>query len=415
MERGIHLGLVEFVKNKSVLRTSLLLLSTCLLLGSLTGLFFDFFYGDANGVVAGFSMDTRLWSILRWVSFIILLGIGFSSKIRWIPNLALSILSLVLVGYLVEFVCGVILQVKATQAGPEIKGPTHSMQLDSTLGYKPEANRQLEGVKTRGQDTLYAIRYATNAHSLRITPLDDTTRKRTQFVQFFGCSMTFGEGVESHQTMPYYFGKLIPKYQPYNLAYSGYSPAQALARLESGNLPQMIEEKSGIGFFVYIPDHINRVVSTMSHYVYNEGNAPYYVLENGQLVRKGLFKTHRVQVNRLYELLLQSNLMKLFQIGLPFRLTSEHTELTAEVLHQAAATFEAQFPGSPFYVILYPTTTDNTEIKTRLVKKGVKVLDYSTLFNPKDRTFAIPFDEHPTPLANEVLIKRILQDLKLID
>ena len=105
MERGIHLGLVEFVKNKSVLRTSLLLLSTCLLLGSLTGLFFDFFYGDANGVVAGFSMDTRLWSILRWVSFIILLGIGFSSKIRWIPNLALSILSLVLVGYLVEFVC----------------------------------------------------------------------------------------------------------------------------------------------------------------------------------------------------------------------------------------------------------------------------------------------------------------------
>ena len=70
--------------------------------------------------------------------------------------------------------------------------------------------------------------------------------------------------------------------------------------------------------------------------------------------------------------------------------------------------YKKQFGNDNFYVIIYPTTIDSSLIISLLKQKGVKVLDYSKLFNPLEKGYAIPDDEHPTALANEILIKHLI-------
>lgn len=413
MERRVYLGLIDFVKNNPLLKKTLVTLSILYLLGSWSGILYDYIAGDANGIVGGLALQKSGWVWSRWLVFGYCLYQGFASRITWLQNTLVFLLFSGIALWLVEAIFGVLLQQKVAQVAEPLQGPTHSMVMDSVLGYKPAPLEIHQGVKTHGKDTVYAIQYQSDAFSLRQTPLAPVAGDRPYFAQFFGCSMTFGEGVQDQETIPYFFGQAFPTYRPYNFAYSGYGPAQALARLESKQVHPIVQEKKGLGFYIYIPDHINRVVSTMSHYAYNKGNAPYYVIEQGKLQAQGLIKENRRWTNLVYDILLQSNIFAYFQIGLPFQLNAAHVELTAEVLAKTAQTFEQQFDQSTFYVILYPTTLENGEMKRLLEQKGVKVLDYTKLFNPKDATFAIPFDEHPTPYANQVLVKQLKNDLKL--
>ena len=78
---------------------------------------------------------------------------------------------------------------------------------------------------------------------------------------------------------------------------------------------------------------------------------------------------------------------------------------------QASRDYKNQFGNDNFYVIIYPTTVNSSLIISLLKQKGVKVLDYSKLFNPLEKKYAIPYDEHPTALANEVLIKQLVNDI----
>ncbi|MES2518272.1 MAG: hypothetical protein V4585_09210 [Bacteroidota bacterium] len=377
---------------------------------SLLGLLaLDIFLGDGNGIVAGF----RLSIIAKYLSIIFLvyaLWYAFNQKIAWLQNVLLSGLMIVLTIVLLEWICGFILKIQA-QNSPKIKGPTHSMMWDSILGYKPQPDTTHTGTRTKDGQIIYSIKYATDSNSLRITPID-TTKPRTKYAQFYGCSMTFGEGVQSNETIPYYFAKFDSIYRPYNFAYSGYGPHQMLARLETNTTNGIVKEKTGVGLYIYINDHVNRVLGTMTNFGYNGGNAPYYHKVGNEIKHDGLFKNALKTRSWFYEELLKSNILKLFKIGYPFKITDKDYELTADVLAESAKRYKTQFGNDNFYVIIYPTTANNTLIINFLKQKGVKVLDYSKLFNPLDDKYAIPYDEHPTASANEILIKQLIKDIK---
>jgi hypothetical protein len=223
--------------------------------------------------------------------------------------------------------------------------------------------------------------------------------------------MTFGEGVQSNQTIPYFFGKTDSTYRPYNFAFSGYGPHQMLARLQSGQVPTVVTQKSGVAVYVFIQDHVNRVINSLTNYSYNRGNVPCYELQEGKLVHNKTFaQSHRLR-NFLFDVMLKSNILKAFKIGYPFKLSEADYDLTASVIAESAKEYQKQFQNNDFVVVIYPTTIDNSLFVKTLNSKGVKVLDYSKLFDPKDSKYAIPFDEHPTALANEILVKQLYKDL----
>lgn len=383
----------------------LLLLSV---LGSSGLLLLDLLRGDGNGIIAGINLAP----VAKYLTYAFLaysFWYAFKQKIGWLQNLMMSGLMIFLTVLLLEWICGIILK-KQGELAPKIEGPTHSMNWDNVLGYKPKPDTVHTGTRTKDGKVIYSITYSTDANSLRVTPID-TTKSRIKYAQFFGCSMTFGEGVQSNETLPYYFAKFDGTYRPYNLAYSGYGPHQMLARLETNQLKDIIKEKSGVGFYIYINDHVNRVWGTMTNFSYNGGNAPYFHKVGEELKHDGLFKDSRKIRSLIFEELLKSNILKLFKIGYPFKITDEDYELTAEVMAQSARLYKEQFGNDNFYVIIYPTSVDSSLIINLLKKKGVKVLDYSKLFNPLDDKYAIPFDEHPTALANEILIKQLVKDI----
>ena len=368
----------------------------------------DFLKGDGNGIVGGINF-APITKYSFYAFLVYSFWYAFKQKISWLQNTLMMSLMLVLTVLFLEWVCGVMLKSQAHNA-PKIEGPTHSMMFDKDLGYKPKPDTSHTGTRTKDGNIIYSIKYSTDANSLRVTPLD-TTKPRTKYAQFYGCSMTFGEGVQSNETMSYFFAGYDSTYRPYNFAYSGYGPHQMLARLQTENTKKIVEENTGVGFYIYINDHVNRVLGTMTNYGYNGGQAPYYHLVNGQIQHGGLFKEGRKVRSWIFEQLLKSNILKLFKIGYPFKITEQDYELTAEVMAEASRTYKKQFENDNFYVIIYPTTVDSSLIINLLKKKGVKVLDYSKLFNPLEKGYAIPDDEHPTALANEILIKQLVKDI----
>lgn len=381
-----------------------------LLLAEPVLLWADRIRGDGSGVVAGFSV-ARLLGTLRWlVVGVGLLAAGVRSRSGAVQNLTLGLFTTVLLLGLLELTCGWLLK-KQAATGPNIAGPIHSMHLDPFLGYKPQPDTALTGVRTKDGQVIYRIEFQTDSNNLRVTP-PATRAVPGKYALFFGCSMTFGEGVQSRETLPYYFAKADSTYRPYNLAYSGYGPQQTLARLQHDTPRRFVPEAQGVAFYTYIPDHVNRVIQSLTNYGYNRGNAPYYYLDGDSLRYGGLFSQGRKFRNWVYEVAGKSNILTFFKIGYPFQLRDRDYDLAAEVLAQSAAEYRRQFGNDRFYVIIYPTTLPQEAIVSRLKARGVRVLDYSRLFNPLQKGYSIPSDEHPTPLANRVLIAQLVKDLR---
>lgn len=391
-------------------RHLLITVSVLFFIGAFTvmGLYLlDFLWGDGNGDVAGIDISTAS-EYLFYFCLAYGLWLGFKLKIGWLPNLLFPIIMTVGSLMATEWVCGKIV-VSKEKSQPVFVGPEHSMERDELLGYKPLANAEHQGKRTKDGKVIYDISYATDAHSRRITPMDSMPRSR--FAQFFGCSMTFGEGVQSDETLPYYFSQFDTSFHAYNYGYSGYGPHQMLARMEALQAQKLVKEKSGVGYYLYINDHINRVIGSMTNYSYNKGHAPYYTLGKKGLERKGLFSDGRKIRSRIYDKLLKSNILKLFQIGYPFKLKAEDFELTASVIARSATLFQEQTGGSPFYVVIYPSIEDRSQMVDLLRNKGLQVLDFSKLFDPYDPKYMILDDGHQTPLANQIIAKELIKNL----
>jgi hypothetical protein len=388
--------------------SALFFVLVALLLAEPLLLWLDRVRGDGNGVIGGLRVASVL-STLRWL--VVGVGVvvaGARSRYGWVQNLTLGLLTTVLLLAGLEWVCGWILKRQLADA-PKIEGPVHSMELDPYLGYKPRADTTLTGVRTKNGVPIYRITFRTDSNHLRVTP--EPNPKATKYALFFGCSMTFGEGVQSNETLPYYFEKADSSYHPYNLAFSGYGPHQMLSRLQHDSPKRFVREAQGVGFYIFIPDHVNRVIQTLTNYGYNRGNAPYYYHDGDSLRYGGLFREARKFRNWAYDVMGQSNILRLFHIGYPFRLTDADYNLTADVLAASAREYRRQFGNDRFFVIIYPTTLPMDEFVAKLKARGVRVLDYSKLFNPLQKGYSIPDDEHPTPLANRLLIARLTADL----
>jgi hypothetical protein len=372
---------------------------------------YDKVNGDGNGIVAGISIEPLI-KVSFVISVILLVLLALLKKNKVAQNVLLSVVSILITFFIVEWFCGKWLDFQKTQQ-PEISGPKHSFILDENLGYKPAPNEELVGLKTKAGEPVYNITFETDANSLRKIPLGFANA--TKFAKLYGCSMTFGEGVNSDETIPYQFAKLDSNFHVYNFAFSGYGPTQMLARLQDGNVKEIVNENAGFAVYTFIPDHINRTINTYTNYSYNHGNVPCYKLIDDKLVRDGTFAESRRFRNFIFDQMAKSNTLRVFNIGYPFNITSEDYELTAAVFAESAKEFEKKFQSKRFFIVIYPSNNDNSAMVELLKSKGLRVLDYSKLFNPSDEGFAIPDDEHPTPKANQILSAKLYEDISTMD
>ena len=185
----------------------------------------------------------------------------------------------------------------------------------------PEGRWRVVTTTSDTGETVYDVEYTIDGFGKRVTPVHGA-QPREKFAMFFGCSYTMGEGVEDDETTAYYLGELAPAYMPVNYAFHGDDPFGALARLETFDFAAQVPQRSGVGFYVFLDDHVNRVNDSSSVASWH-GNGPYYDLEeNGRLVRNGSFRTARPLRSLVYRLVYESRVLRRLGLRLPLRVTA---------------------------------------------------------------------------------------------
>ena len=287
-------------------------------------------------------------------------------------------------------------------------------QPDEPLGYKPVPQVRAEVTKKLNENIIYKTSYAFDACGRRITPVGPPL-ERKKFIAFFGCSFTFGEGVREDETMPFYVGQLAPDFKPYNYGFSGYGPHQMLAKLQQPDVELELPEGHGLLIYTFIDPHIGRAIGSMREYNLCSHDMPYFTInQQNELVKKGNFTTGRPLLSLFYQIVGKLQFTKYFQLSIPPRITERHIRLTARIIEESCRIYRRRFPGSEFYMVIFPRSNNFTGVTPGLRQAGVKVLDYSALIPPYPQTgYAIEHDGHPSPLAYRELAGRMVQDLGL--
>ncbi len=276
------------------------------------------------------------------------------------------------------------------------------------VGYVPLPNNQVTVTAAQEGTTLYKATYTTDAHGRRITPPHPQAKVA---VLLFGCSFTFGEGLNDTQTMAWQLGKLLGEnYQVYNFGYSGYGQHNALAIIEN-TLPDLSMYEKILTYFVVIPDHVLRVAGLTS------GDGPRYEIENGKAVRHGTFaslpplpwdKTSWAWVK-------QSSIFKFYRKPiaekfLPYNTEAKRMALLRAILHTGAETLHQRYAQSRSSILVWPVGHTNFAQKLSPVAENISIVDMEPWlpeYASKSQSYIIPIDRHPNALANELMAKNL--------
>jgi len=289
---------------------------------------------------------------------------------------------------------------------------------DEVLGSRPASNVEKRVAKSVDGQLIYGVVYRTDAYGRRITPQDVGADKADRFIAFFGCSYTFGEGLAEDETLPYHVASLAPDWRVYNYGCPGYGPQQMLARLETEDLAEQIEEPSGILVYVFASFHVRRAIGSM-RVASSWGRAfPYYCLDGeGGLVRKGTFTSGRPRLATWYGRLGKSDTLWYWDFDVPLFLKDGHLALTSRIIAASRDRFQKTFPNSRFCVLLYPGKP-NAELSGKriipfLEQAGLEFLDFTALIDMRQPAFTIKEDGHPTGAANRRVAERLAAELRL--
>jgi hypothetical protein len=277
---------------------------------------------------------------------------------------------------------------------------------DELLGYALAPGSHVRSTKSVDGETVYDVVYTADEYGRRVTPSSGPT-SADDVIVLFGCSNTFGEGVEDDQTLAHYIGLAFPDRAVLNQAFRGYGPQQMLAMIEDGRLDRWVEGKSVTAIYLFIDAHVERAVGSMVVTTTWGAQMPAYALDEvGRPVRQGSFRSTRPLTNWFYALASKSNVLGHYNVDLPI-LTASHYRLTARLIDESAKRLAQKARRSQFLFVLHPTATRGPSLVPYLDRSVVQVLDYEGLWGRADTEFVIEGDWHPTPRAHETLAARI--------
>jgi hypothetical protein len=288
-------------------------------------------------------------------------------------------------------------------------------------GYAIEKNSRIRSSETFGNETIYDVIYTTNQYGLRVSPHDlkDSSvilPKDFKNVVFFGCSCTFGEGVQDNETWPYLFEeKSGGKYRSYNLAMEGYGPHQMLRILETGSLDQILVDKQpSIAIYLALPQHVIRSSCKYPYFTWDV-NGPRYELNSLNEVEYGgkFNETLLLKIKfMIFQQLAKSHLIsESFWIKqlLGWNVIQEDKEIFIKIILKSKEMFCQRYNGK-FYVVLWANNIwfeDSDEYKyivSELKKYPVNLIEIKDIFGKYDTSkdkniYLIKFDAHPNKLA----------------
>jgi hypothetical protein len=358
-----------------------------------------------SSIAGSVAILTRSWFALPFVWITVLWATAFGVLAVGHKQTSLRILWINLSA--VAFTLGAVEFYFHTRETEKIVGTvTEMVESHQVLGYAPVPGRQFESIEYHGNELIYDVRYTINERGLRVSP---PARQPSPCgsVLFFGGSLTFGEGVEDDQTMPYLSGIMTGEnYSIYNLGFSGYGPHQMLAALENGIVDQMVREPVSYVIYQAIPDHVARAAGRAIW----DTHGPKYVLNrDGKLVYEGPFDGWQPSILRwLNKQLKKSALYRwLGTLRREEPARDQDIALFTAIVAAARDAVVRKHPRAEFHAVLWSFPGENTSSAMRngLRLANVKVHSVNKIladFPKNPAAYEIsPFDTHPNPRAYE--------------
>lgn len=385
-------------------------------------LFIDY-VGNGDASTLGFQNQDLLFCLksgLITVSFLLLFKQNLKKNIQ---NLLLSLVSIATMLFIIEMTCRLFLTAKSSKEVLEVNninsgqancihlGPnyTHVYNIDPKLGIVPKPSKTFSWEKKCGTDHyIFNVRFTTDSYSRRVTP--GHFKGADKYALFFGCSFTFGDGLNDNQTLPYFFQSSHRQYKSYNYAFNSYTTTHMLAHLNRPDFLQEVKEKEGIAFYIFYNGHLERNIPSLSWGRSWDGN--YLVYNKNSLEKTGIIKQKETMKYWLFKAVKEMAFMNLFQINYPLKITNQHLEKTADIIEEAYHIYTQKFGNNNFVVLVYPGSKLPLLVQQRLNMLNIQILNYADLFTLQQSEYWIKEDGHPNEKANQRVAQELEIDLK---
>lgn len=396
-------------KRKWLVLTLLVLFSFLL---KISEILIDNIWGDGNGEMTNYHIHSIVTFIQFYFPFSGICYWAFYQKIIHIKNIVLSFF--VMINFYLSIELIFFFSIQNSENTVDEYYSQAFLQDDEALGYKLIPNNNTIAIARNKNGILYDVSYGIDSLSRRIVP-NVSYNQNKKYAVFFGCSFTFGQGVNENETLSFFLAKYDSSLNTYNYGNPGYGVQQMLKRLESDNFKNEIAGDSGMMLYIFMNEHIDRATGSFLTSSTFAGDFPHYVLKNDSLIQKQTFRKNNPVLSLIYAILQKSYLLQYFKIDFPLRLmkkkySDNDYQLTAKIIEESFMNYEKKFHNNNFYMIIYPGMDNG--IKKYLRKFQDHILDYSALVNYyADERYHIPFDYHPAALTNEIVIKQFIKDI----
>jgi hypothetical protein len=291
---------------------------------------------------------------------------------------------------------------------------------DALLGHRPSPNTRHTEKVTFGDKTLFDAAYTVDENRCRIV-LQTPTAPVDSALIFFGCSFTFGTGVQDSETLPSNVARLGPHWHVYNFGGIGDGPHQMLARLQQTDLRSIVRERTDSIVYVFIPQHIERIMGRLRHIAVWGRNDPWFDLRpDDTAVYLGPYRAAHPWRTLVYDVFLHEQALQYMNADWPLGIGERDIVHFSRMLKTAKLKAKEVMGNGDFHVLFYPLShrvmqnlgVDWEKVKSIFLSDGLDVLDYRDTFKDDEDMF-YPRDEHPTAKAHEAIAKRIAADLQL--
>lgn len=273
--------------------------------------------------------------------------------------------------------------------------------IDSNFGYYPKKNSEFNEKIFFKKSLIKENKYSINEYGHRKTL--GTNLDATSCIIFFGGSIVFGQSLNDDETLAYHVSKLYnERTQVFNFAFNGYGPHQFLSKIQNGYTNEIRECKEFKLIYLYINDHIGRVVGKRSW----GDKSPRYVYEGENIIQNNFFSSYPYKLIMKFRKNIRNS--KIISIFYNIEKTNKKDQiLFVKILKKIEEEFNNLYSSNNFYYIVW--NKEKLDLQTiNNFFKSKKTLYINDLNIPKVyHSNNIPGDNHPKKEFNELLAKEI--------
>jgi hypothetical protein len=288
---------------------------------------------------------------------------------------------------------------------------------DPALGGVPKKGIVGRSKRTFNDTVVYDVAYTIGPDGLRVSPPVDDSRLRGCAL-FFGCSFTFGEGLDDDQAMPWRVGvRTNGEYRIHNFGFHGYGPHHMLAALESGFVERTVKTRPTHAVCQAVPEPAAGTAGGCPGGRHRPGDR---LAGDGSVKRDGFLDdgdSRSRLVKRVRKLLAGSGIWAWNDLRMRYA-RDEEIDLFVGIVRASERAIREKFPGCRFHVILWRDEQGEERFEKTLRglrNAGITVHRMDDIlpgYASDPRRYDIgPHDRHPNALANDLIAAYVVREI----